>query len=102
MSLEIVALLSAFALVALGYVWRWFTIERRRRREQVAGAGTPSPQSPTASRPRITDPLIGFVTNFFDTLGIGSFAPTTAIFKLLRRMPDEQIPGTLNAGHALP
>ena len=45
---------------------------------------------------------IGFVTNFFDTLGVGSFAPTTSIFKLLRLVPDERIPGTLNAGHALP
>ncbi len=45
---------------------------------------------------------IGFVTNFFDTLGVGSFAPTTSIYKLLRLVPDERIPGTLNAGHALP
>ena len=30
------------------------------------------------------------------------FAPTTAAFKLWRRLPDEEIPGTLNAGHALP
>lgn len=43
--------------------------------------------------------LIGFVTDFFDTLGIGSFAPTTAIYKLRRMMPDELIPGTLNVGH---
>ncbi len=42
------------------------------------------------------------MTNFFDTLGIGSFAPTTAYFKLRARMPDEQIPGTLNAGQCLP
>lgn len=41
---------------------------------------------------------IGFVVAFFDTLGIGSFAPTTAIFKLRRIMPDELIPGTLNVG----
>lgn len=27
---------------------------------------------------------IGFVTNFFDTLGIGSFATTTALYKVLR------------------
>jgi uncharacterized membrane protein YfcA len=46
--------------------------------------------------------LIGFVTNFFDTLGIGSFAPTTSIFKLKNLVPDERIPGTLNVGHALP
>ena len=29
--------------------------------------------------------LLGFVTNFFDTLGIGSFAPTTAAFRARRR-----------------
>src|SRR5271154_6899930 len=43
--------------------------------------------------------LIGFVTDFFDTLGIGSFAPTTAIYKLRRLVADELIPGTLNVGH---
>lgn len=43
--------------------------------------------------------VVGFVTDFFDTLGIGSFAPTTAIYKLRRMVPDEQIPGTLNVGH---
>jgi uncharacterized membrane protein YfcA len=46
--------------------------------------------------------LLGFVTNFFDTLGIGSFAPTTAYVKFRRVVADELIPGTLNAGHALP
>ena len=45
---------------------------------------------------------IGFVTNFFDSLGIGSFAPTTSLFKLLALVPDECIPGTLNVGHAIP
>ena len=52
--------------------------------------------------PRPADVLVGFGTNFFDTLGIGCFAPTTAIFKMQRRMADEDIPGTLNVGHALP
>ena len=42
--------------------------------------------------------VIGFVVAFFDTLGIGSFAPTTAIFKLRRMVPDQLIPGTLNVG----
>jgi uncharacterized membrane protein YfcA len=42
------------------------------------------------------------VTNFFDTLGIGSFATTTALFRALRLVPDRVIPGTLNAGHTLP
>jgi len=54
------------------------------------------------TRPTPLEMAVGFVTNFFDTLGIGSFAPTTSIFKLKRMVPDEQIPGTLNVGHALP
>ena len=52
--------------------------------------------------PRPGSLLTGFVTNFFDTLGIGSFATTTSIFKFTRMVPDELIPGTLNAGHTLP
>jgi uncharacterized membrane protein YfcA len=51
-----------------------------------------------------TPPLLatGFVTNFFDTLGIGSFATTTAIFRRLGLTRDELLPGTLNVGHTLP
>ncbi len=45
---------------------------------------------------------LGFVINFFDTLGIGSFAPTTASYRLLKLVPDERIPGTMNVGHTLP
>src|SRR5262249_16098475 len=45
---------------------------------------------------------IGFVTNFFDTLGIGSFATTTSLFRFLKLVKDEVIPGTLNVGHTLP
>lgn len=57
--------------------------------------------------PRIKAPsplmlAIGFVTNFFDTLGIGSFAPTTTAFKMLRLVADEEIPGTMIVGHSLP
>jgi uncharacterized membrane protein YfcA len=44
---------------------------------------------------------IGLVTNFFDTLGIGSFATTTAAFRLFRLVPDELIPGTIIVGDAL-
>ncbi len=52
--------------------------------------------------PTLVQLLTGFVTNFFDTLGIGSFATTTAIFKFRHMVPDELIPGTLNVGHTLP
>jgi uncharacterized membrane protein YfcA len=43
----------------------------------------------------------GFITNFFDTLGIGSFAQQTAAFKLLRMVDDRLIPGTMNVGNTL-
>jgi uncharacterized membrane protein YfcA len=55
-----------------------------------------------AAAPSAAHLLTGFVTNFFDTLGIGSFATTTAIFKFRNMTPDELIPGTLNVGHTLP
>jgi uncharacterized membrane protein YfcA len=45
---------------------------------------------------------LGAVTDFFDTLGIGSFAPTTAWMKLRKMAPDSYFPAILNAGHALP
>lgn len=45
---------------------------------------------------------IGFVTNFFDTLGIGSFATTTSFYKLWKLVNDRIIPGTLNVGHTPP
>ncbi|MBM3784449.1 MAG: sulfite exporter TauE/SafE family protein [Acidobacteria bacterium] len=53
-------------------------------------------------RTSLSHVLTGFGTNFFDTLGIGSFATTTAIFKFRAMTPDHLIPGTLNAGHTLP
>jgi uncharacterized membrane protein YfcA len=46
--------------------------------------------------------LLGLVTDFFDTLGIGNFAPTASAFKLGKLVDDKLIPGTMNAGHCLP
>lgn len=46
--------------------------------------------------------IIGFITDFLDTLGIGSFAPTTALLRATKQCDDEVIPGTLNVGHAVP
>ena len=85
MALGIRALLIVLVLMAVWFLWQWVTIEKR---------------SPGAISP--WDIVIGLVTNFLDALGIGNFASTTAAFKLLKRMPDEEIPGTLNAGHTLP
>ncbi len=52
--------------------------------------------------PKLEAAVLGAATNFFDTLGIGSFAPSTAWFKFRKLIPDSFIPATLNVGHALP
>lgn len=77
--------LLATAGVTLAAAWAQFY------RASGAGAST----SPVAI-------AAGAATNFFDTLGIGSFAPTTALIKFLRLSDDELIPGTLNVGHSAP
>ena len=53
-------------------------------------------------RPTFFNLVVGFIANFFDTLGIGSFATTSAFFKLWGLVRDEQIPGTLNVGNTIP
>jgi len=84
------------AVFALGFIWTWIRAVRRARAD---GNGV-TPREPR--RPTPEHLLIGLVTNFFDTLGIGNFATTTSIFKLRRMVPDELVPGTLNVGHTLP
>lgn len=80
------ATFAALALFTLSYIAVW-----------VRSLLAVGPQ-----RPSLPSLLTGFVTNFFDTLGIGSFATTTSIFKFTRMVPDHLIPGTLNAGHTIP
>ena len=84
-------LFVALGVVAVIYlaVWRRALIAGRARDN---GAEMPGP----------TEVAIGFGTNFFDTLGIGSYAPTTALFRFFRLVPDEKIPGTMTLGHTLP
>lgn len=53
-------------------------------------------------RPRPLELAIGFLTDFLDTLGVGSFATTAALYRATRLVPDRELPGTLNVGHALP
>jgi len=86
-------LLACLAVVTLGYIAIWI----RRLVTHARTDGTERLDGP----PSVLQLAIGFVTNFFDTLGIGSFAPTTAAFKFWHVVPDEDIPGTLNIGHAL-
>ncbi len=81
------ALLGLLALVGIGFIWVWWLDLKQPGRLRL---------------PMPLDIGIGFVTDFFDTLGIGSFAPTTAMFRGFKTTPDEKIPGTLNVGHTLP
>ena len=53
------------------------------------------------ARPSLESIALGAVTNFFDALGIGCFAPSTAYLKFRRLVPDELIPATMIAGYAL-
>src|SRR2546425_6272477 len=53
-------------------------------------------------RPTWFQQLVGFVTAFFDTLGIGSVATTTSIYKLKNIVPVKLIPGPLHLRHTLP
>ncbi|MCC6317369.1 MAG: sulfite exporter TauE/SafE family protein [Gemmatimonadaceae bacterium] len=85
------ALLGLLALVALYYI---VAFARAIAAQRASGSSD--------GKPTALGLGLGFVTNFFDTLGIGSFAPTTSAFRFLRMVPDEKIPGTLNVGHTLP
>jgi uncharacterized membrane protein YfcA len=82
-------LLLILVVIAVWYIARWYALERAN---QPAGTRVPGP----------VDLLLGFVFNFFDALGIGNFATTTAAFKFRRQPADELVPGTLNVGYALP
>jgi uncharacterized membrane protein YfcA len=93
----ITGLLWALAALTATYVAGWARLVLR------AGSATAG-DSPAADRrvPNAIQIVIGAVTNFFDTLGIGSFATTTALFRFLKLVQDRIIPGTLNVGHTLP
>jgi uncharacterized membrane protein YfcA len=82
-------LFALLTLLGMLFVTVWVVIERGRARGQ----------------PVLLTPLqlaIGFLTDFLDTLGVGSFATTTSLFKLGGVVADENIPGTLNVGHTVP
>ena len=77
-------LFAALLAITAVFIAAWVRNVRRNR-------------PPAGMRPTPLEVAVGFVTNFFDTLGIGSFAPTTSIFKLKRMVPDERILSALRA-----
>ena len=81
----LIALLVPLALASLLFTSSW---SARRLRKRVV--------------PSVEGMVLGAITNFFDTLGIGSFAPTMAWFKFRKLVPDRLIPPTMLVGHSLP
>jgi uncharacterized membrane protein YfcA len=81
-------LFAVLALFAVGFAATWATAVQRAR----GGRAWPG----------LWHLVIGFITDFFDTLGIGSFAVTTSMYKLGNVVDDAKVPGTLNVGHAIP
>src|ERR687892_848587 len=94
----ITGLLIALGALSLAYIGGWGRAIAQVRRENTV---PPTPAT-DAGFPSGTQIGVGALTNFLDTLGIGSFATTTALFRALKMVPDRIIPGTLNAGHTLP
>lgn len=90
-------LLAALGALSAAFVGLWAA-----RLRSDAGRASGGDPDRTVRVPTAAEAGIGFVTNFFDTLGISSFAVTTTLYRLLGTTADEHIPGTLNVGHAVP
>jgi uncharacterized membrane protein YfcA len=86
MSPALILVYACLVAVEVAVIAAWIQASRRHR----------WPVRPTRS-----DLVIGGVTSFLDTLGIGNYAQITAAFKLRGHPPDELIPGTLNVGNAV-
>jgi uncharacterized membrane protein YfcA len=82
----IIVLLAALAAIGIAFTTVFISTAIRRGETRPTGESI----------------ALGAVTNFFDTLGIGSFAPTTAWIKFRGLAPDSFIPAILNVGHSLP
>jgi uncharacterized membrane protein YfcA len=77
----LIALLIPLTLVAIACMWVLLSAALRER-----------------AIPSLEAIMLGGVVSFFDTLGIGSFAPTAAWFKFRKLVPDRLIPQTMLVG----
>ncbi|MDX2193029.1 MAG: sulfite exporter TauE/SafE family protein [Gemmatimonadales bacterium] len=82
-----VLLLALITGLAALFLWRWWAAVDRHDGARL--------------RPAPLHVAIGFVVAFLDTLGIGSLATTTAVFRALRVVPDERLPATIIVGLTL-
>ena len=91
-------LLILLGVVALAFVVFWtgaLLAQAKKRRAEKSGDETRIAPTPYQY-------LVGFVTDFLDTLGIGSFATTTSLYRARKTIDDRLLPGTLNVGHTIP
>lgn len=79
-----IALITAVAII---YMIRDFHVHKKQFKIEMKVGGIVK---------SIKASLIAIVTLFFDTLGIGCYAPMTASFKIFHVTRDKYIPGTLN------
>jgi uncharacterized membrane protein YfcA len=81
-------------LLSLAFLAAWI--------RSVSTSTEPSNRNWISPLPKPKLLFIGFITDFFDTLGIGSYAPTTALFKFTKTVDDRMFPGTMTIGHMIP
>lgn len=87
-------LFALLALLGVGFLILWARAVRKAR--------LADPASVARVWPNPYELFVGAFTDFFDTLGIGSYATTTMLYRARKTVPDEKIPGTMNVGHGLP
>ena len=83
------ALLFVLGIIGLIFLFYFVRDLLRHRNEMEKGSNI------------ILSCFIGFITNFFDVFGIGSFAPGASLYKSFKQVEDQYIPGTLNVSCSL-
>lgn len=94
--MEKTALLVALGVVTVAYIVVWGIFLWKNKKH------APPDTTGRGGVDWLLQIVVGFVANFMDTLGVGSFAITSSIYKIFHATPDDLIPGTMNVGHALP
>ena len=84
-------LLGSLILLLLYYAFIYFTDVYKASKIKKIG-----------SKNFFTFGAIGFIANFFDTLGVGSFAIITSIVRFFKLTDDRTLPGTLNVSCTIP
>jgi len=86
----ITLLLVALGVTTVWFLWMWRRVSQKSK-----------PDVPGKKKHTVYHSVVALVMCFFDTLGVGNFATTTAAFKFRNSVPDEKIPGTLNVGYTM-